>query len=249
MKKLFIILSIFLTLSTFSQAPQHYMSISMGGAIPQGSFASTDRSNGDAGYAQTSFSLSFDAAYFFLPNLGIGGTVSFLNNAINQVTLRDDMIADIKEKYPDIEIPDDTYISFNVSAWNHVNFMVWQQLTLPFGSVAVDLRALGGISWVFPPNAELYFTTKENTEDKIDYRIYWNQRQSVELGYDLGGGLRFDSGNNYIIKLGVDYSYTKTTFQITDEISTPDNPDDGAVRDYTQELKTVQVMVGLGYYF
>ena len=244
MKKLITLLSILLTLSAFSQAPQHYMSISMGGAIPQGNFASTDTTKGDIGYAQTSFSLAFDAAYFFLPSLGVAGTISFLNNAVNQVALRDNIIANIEKNYPDIEIPEDTQISFNFGAWNHVNFLVGPQLTIPFGSIYVDLRALAGVSWVFPPAAELYFANEE-----MDYRIYWDQRQSVNFGWDVGGGFRFDSGRNYIIKLGADYSSTKATFQVTDEISTPDNPNDGSTRDYTQNVATVQVMVGLGYYF
>jgi len=246
MKKLSTILLILLAFSAYSQAPQHYMSISMGAAIPQGDFKSTDPSSGDVGYAQTSFSLAFDGAYFFLPNLGLGGTVSFLNNAVNQVALRDNIIADIEEQYPDFEIPDETYTSFTVGAWNHVNVMAGPQLTLPFGSVSVDIRALAGIVWVFPPSADFYLA---DPEQELDYRIYWDQSQSVQFGYDIGGGFRFDSGRDYIIKLGVDYSSTKVKYQITDEISTPDNPDSGTTRDYTQTLGTVQVMVGLGYYF
>jgi len=218
MKKTITILLILLAFSAYSQEPQHYMSISMGGAIPQGNFASTDTTKGDIGYAQTSFSLSFDATYFFLPSLGVAGTISFLNNAVNQVALRDNIIADIENKYPDIEIPEDTQISFSVGAWNRVNFLVGPQLSIPFGSIYVDLRALAGISWVSPPPAELYFAN-----DEMDYRIYWDQRQSVNFGWDVGGGFRFDSGRNYIIKLGADYSSTKASFQITDEISTPDN--------------------------
>jgi len=103
---------------------------------------------------------------------------------------------------------------------------------------------MAGMAWVFPPSAELYFQTEE-----IDYRLFWDQKQSVAFAYDFGGGLRFDSGRNYIIKLGADYSSKKVTFQVSDEISTPDDPDGGSTRDYTQTLGTVQVMVGLGYYF
>jgi len=243
MKQILTLFIIFLTLGAFAQEYNNFMSISMGGAISRGDFASTDASNPEAGYAESSFSLSFDGAYFFVPNLGIGGSISFLNNAVNQTSLREDIISDIEEKYPDFKIPDDS-VSFSVGAWNHVNFLVGPHVTAPLGRVSIDLRVLGGISWVFPPPAELYVATEE-----LDYRIYWDQRQSVVLAYDLGGGIRFDSGNNYIIRLGIDYIYKKATFQITDQISTPDDPDNTETREHTQPLGTIQAMVGIGYYF
>jgi opacity protein-like surface antigen len=184
--------------------------------------------------------------YYFTPNFGLGGTVAFLNNAVNLPALRDDLIAEIEERYPDIEIPEDAQISFNVGAWNHVNFLVGPQFSLPFGGVAIDLRALAGMSWVFPPPAELYIADESQG---LDYRLYWDQKQSVAFAYDFGGGLRFNTRNNYIIRIGIDYSYTKAKFNINDEITLPGETPDNSTREVTQELGTIQAMIGLGYYF
>ena len=241
MKKILLIIFTVLSCYGFSQHYENFMSISMGGAVPFGDFASTDIENTSAGYAETSLFLSFDGAHLFLPYIGIGGTMTYANNSVDQVSLRTDIIAKIKEQYPDFVIPEDTYISFDAGVWNHVNVMVGPQFTLPLDRLNFDLRALGGLSFIFPPEMQIYLANEDE-----EFRKYFTYQTKVSFGYLFGAAIRYNTSDNMMIRLMADYTYAKTTYTVTDEYEGPGTPDTG---EYEQPIGTWNIGIGIGYYF
>lgn len=228
-----------------SQTSDGFMGIMMGASIPLGDFASTDYDNEQAGYAATSFNLTMDGAYLVNSYLGFGGAVSFSNNSLNTGAVKTNLERYVKENYPDAELPEDlTLISYNLGVWNHVNLMVGPFLTIPANRIHFDFRALGGLAFVFPPESEMYFMTEDD-----EFRTYRDNKGKVSFGYMLGGGIRYTSRKNAIIRLMADYSSTKTTIEITDYHFDIDLPEDNRKTEHTQPMHTVHVGLGIGWAF
>lgn len=221
------------------------MGIMMGASVPLGDFASTDYDNPQAGYATTSFNLTMDGAYLVSSYVGFGGAISFSNNSLNTGDLKKNLERYVAENYPDAELPEDlTYISYDLGVWNHVNLMAGPYLTIPANRIHFDFRALGGLAFVFPPESQMYFVTEDD-----EFRTYRDNKSKVSLGYMLGGGIRYISRRNAILRLMADYSSTKTTIEITDYHLDVDLPEDNRKTEHTQPMRTVHVGLGIGYAF
>lgn len=227
-----------------SQSNDHFMSISMGASFPMDDFSSTSIDNENAGYAETSFGLAFDGAYLFTQNVGIGGNIGFSNNSVARNLLRDNLIQRIEEDYPDFEIPEDTQISFDVGAWNTINLMFGPHLTLPANQLNLDLRALAGFSFVLPPEFNILISNPEE-----DLRRKSAIKRSANFGYLLGGGFRYNTRSNTIIRIMVDYTNTKAKITLTDEVTEDNQTEEQNVRTVNQPISAVFVGIGIGYHF
>ncbi|HOW24197.1 MAG TPA: hypothetical protein PK711_00885 [Bacteroidales bacterium] len=245
MRSLLFTFLILLSQMVHAQTSDGFMGIMMGAAIPLGDFASTDYDNPQAGYATTSFNLTMDGAYLVNDYLGFGGAVSFSNNSLSTGDVKTNLERYVKENYPDAELPEDlTLISYDLGVWNHVNLMVGPFLSLPANRIHFDFRALGGLAFIFPPESEMYFMT-----DDDEFRTYRDNKGKVSFGYMVGGGIRYMSRKNAIIRLMADYSSTKTTIEITDYHIDIDLPEDTRKTEHTQPMHTVHVGLGIGYAF
>jgi opacity protein-like surface antigen len=197
----------------FSQN-ESFMGLSFGYVMPQGDFASNDFSQEGAGYGTNGFLFTFDGAWFPDDYLGIGGSITFINANIDKSKYKDDVVASIAEKYPDLELPDSTEIKFDLGVWRLVNVMVGPHGTFHAGRFNFDLRALAGFSFVFAPGSQLQIFHKEEQLFSTK-RI---KKASPNLGFTLGGGIRYALQNSYVIRLTAEYTGTNATFETTDEI-------------------------------
>jgi opacity protein-like surface antigen len=243
MKTLFIFIFLHLSVFIFAQS-NSYMGILMGASIPMGDFASASLDNDQAGYATTSFNLTMDGAYLPSPYIGVGGAVSFSNNSLNTGDLKNNLKKIIQEDFPDADLPDDVYISYDLGVWNHVNLMIGPHASIPLDRLSIDFRVLGGMSFVFPPESQLYFATEDD-----EFRTYRDNKSTVSFGYMAGTGFRYTSRSNMMLRLMVDYSYTKTTIEITDYHFDIDMEEVVRRTEYTQPMGTIHVGVGIGYTF
>ena len=81
---LFAIALLFLSFRLSAQADNWYFSINMGGCFPVGTFAVTNPSNADAGFALKGFALYLDATYPLSDNWGLKGMVMLNSNSIDR---------------------------------------------------------------------------------------------------------------------------------------------------------------------
>jgi outer membrane protein W len=218
----------------------------MGVSVPLSDFASTDINNEGAGYAQSSFFLSFDGAYLFSPYIGINGMFSFANNTLNTTKVKENLKIRIKEQYPDLIIPDELYISYNLGVWNHIGLQIGPQVTLPMERLNIDLRALGGLSFILPPSDELYFY---NTETGQEFRTISDNKEAVSWGYTLGVGFRYYMSDKYILRFVCDYTYTEAVIEISNNFTEAGLLPDITHTNYTQAMGAIHVGLGIGYHF
>jgi hypothetical protein len=218
----------------------------MGVAVPLGDFSSTDSANKQAGYAQPSFFLGFDGAYLFSPYMGICGKFSFANNTLNTGLLKNNIKSRIHNEYPDLVIPEETYISYNLGVWNHIDLQAGPQVSLPLDRLNIDFRVLGGVSFILAPSNELYFDNKETSQQ---FRTMINSKQIVAFGYTLGTGFRYLTPNNVILRLMVDYTFTNATIEITNSFTDTGLPLDVKKDDHNQSMGNILIGAGIAYHF
>ena len=250
MKK-YLLLTIIITLLTnnIKSQDENFLSLCVGAALPQGTFASKNFSNESAGYATSGFLFGFDMAWFPDDYLGIGGTVTFVNNNIDKKKYEEDLLKRLLEKYPDLELPDNTEIYFDMSEWRYVNLMIGPNGTFNAGKFNFDLRALTGISFVFPPGTELQI--KQSGEQILSTNH--EKKVSLNLGFTLGAGIRYALKNNYVIRLIAEYTGTKGTFDVTEDISKEVIGGDITLEPQTRKVdypvNNIQLGIGIAYHF
>ena len=205
---------VFLFSNSVSAQNESFMGLSFGYVMPQGDFASNDFSQEGAGYGTGGFLFGFDGAWFPDDYLGIGGTVSFINANIDKVKYKEDVVNRFFENHPDIIDPDSTEIKFDLGAWRLVNVMAGPHGTFHAGRFNFDLRALAGFSFVFAPGSQLQIFHKEEQLFSTK-RI---KKASPNLGFTVGGGIRYALQNSYVIRLTAEYTGTNATFETTEEI-------------------------------
>jgi len=238
MKRIALVL-ITVIFSLYTNAQDSFMSISMGASIPFGDYASTNKILG-SGYAGTNFVLNFDGSYILIPFVGIGGTFSFGSNYTDTDALKKQVANIFQELYPTYPIPIDSDIEVTLGPWRYVNLMFGPQFSFPLVVLQLDIRALGGVSFVMPPDRELSITTAEG-----DY-FSSQQGQLVNLGYLIGGGLRFGMRGATSFRISADYYHSKPTLEIENEFL-KDN--DIKIQEYDMSINTLHVAIGLAFNF
>ncbi len=209
-----ITLIIFLISNSLFSQNESFMGLSFGYVMPQGDFASNDFSLEGAGYGTGGFLFSFDGAWFPDDYLGIGGTVTFINANVDKVKYKQDVVDRFHENYPDLIDPDSTEIKFDLGVWRLVNIMVGPHGTFHTGRFNFDVRALVGFSFVFAPGSQLQIF--HNEEQLFSTKRI--KKASPNLGYTVGGGIRYALQNSYVIRLTAEYTGTNATFETTDEV-------------------------------
>jgi len=216
------------------------MSLSMGASIPVGDFADTVDLY-KSGFAGTNFVLNFDGAYFFLPYLGLGGTFSFGSNYGGGEELQKLIIEEIPSKFPELSIPFDTVC--NIGQWNYVNLMVGPQISVLLNNIALDFKALAGLSFITSPEREvtLQLTDGEFTSSQ--------ENRQLNFGYILGSGFRFGVGRSTAIRLSADYFHSKSSFEIKNAYQTNGTHDDLPGDEYKLAINSIHVALGIAYNF
>jgi hypothetical protein len=206
MKKIFGTIVVFLLTMNMMTAQDNYLDMRLGAGIPRSSFSELE---GDSvGYAGTGFMMSFEGNYFFLGTLGVVGSITYGMNFLDEVALQDHLKARFQESFPDVTIPDDATTQWLSKQWNNVNLMAGPVLSFPFSSLKLELRGMAGVSFVMPPEWDLYMAW----EDK-QFHVT-SSGQSARFAWQLGAGLLYKSELGYGFRLGFDYFKTSTRFDV-----------------------------------
>jgi hypothetical protein len=226
-----------------SLAQQSFASISFGASLPQGPYASTgDLSN--SGYARTGGAIKFDAAYFPVSYIGIGGSFSFGSNYANRDSLLQDMITYIEETASSIiDIPEDAEILYGSGFWNYINLFVGPNFSIRASqSLYFDFRALAGMTILRAPDQELRINF-DGTE------IYSRTSGSMlAFGYTGGAAIRVMLNSALALRLGVDYFQSRAKFEYTFDLF------QGVAEDVPPisanfPVRTLELNAGLAYSF
>jgi opacity protein-like surface antigen len=238
--------ALFIGLLTNLQAQnESFLGLTLGGALPQGSFAEKDYTSEQSGYANTGFLFTFDGALFPDDYLGFGATVTYASNNPDKATYKADLIDDILTRYPDLEeYKDDIYFDYGV--WRYLNFHVGPNITANAGPFNFDVRALAGLSLAWPPGHLLQI--KVNEEETFSRKI--TSKATPALGYTVGGGIRYAMKSGYVIRFIAEYSNCKPTFDVIESV---DLDASGNIQEETTEIsmpfKNIQLGIGIAYNF
>jgi len=194
-----------LLMSVTGFAQDDYLDMKFGIGVPVGKFS--DNGLETNGYAGPGFMMSFEGTYF-LGRIGFTGGLTYGMNFLDDVTLQDDITAHLKELFPDVEISPDALVQFVTTPWSNVNALVGPVLSLPVSVIYLEMRAMGGMSFVMPPTWKMDIESGENKLHSM------SSGQSVKLAYLVGAGIAYNSSGNYGLRLGVDYVGTKTSFGV-----------------------------------
>jgi len=241
-------LSVILVFLVFQLKSQNesFVALNVGGAIPQGDFAKNDSVTGGLGYANSGFMFGFDGAFFPDDYLGIGGTITFVNSNIDQAKYKSDLVKHINIEYPDLVIPDSIVVSYNLGAWRYINIMLGPQGTIRAGNFNIDVRALGGVSFVFQPQSLFQVYDAENGTNFSRTR---SDKAKAGFGYTLGAGIRYEFKNNYIVRLSADYTGTKVSYETIDEITNDNGDIVTSTKRTDYSLSNIQIGIGVAYHF
>ena len=218
------------------------MGLCLGTAIPQGSFPNTDFDEETSGYAKTGFLFTFDGAWFPDDYLGIGATVTFASNNIDRTKYKEDLIADIHERYPDF--PEDLDFYYDVDVWKYLNLHIGPNVTVPFGRFNFDIRAHGGLTLAWAPAEELSFKN-----DEIDFNTKRQKKPVPTLGFTVGAGLRYAFQNNFVLRVIGDYSGSKPTFETTEIVIDNNGIPEEKTTKVDFPINNIHVGIGIAYNF
>jgi opacity protein-like surface antigen len=244
MRKAICILILFLAGASLQlMAQQNFASISFGASLPQGDYAATGDLSSN-GYANTGGVIKFDAGYFPVSYIGIGGSFSFGSNYAKRDSMVNDLISYIEENASGIpDIPDDAEILYGTGFWNYINLFIGPQFSIRASQqLYFDFRFLGGLSIVRPPDQELRITYDGN---EIYTRTSHN---NAAFGFTTGGGIRYKFNDVLALKLSVDYVQTTAkstyTFDLFDGVI-----DDVPPIDAEFKIQALEISAGLAYSF
>ncbi len=218
-----------MSVTGFSQ--DNYLDMKFGVGIPVGDFSNKELET--TGYAGPGFMMSFEGNYF-LGVIGFSGSLTYGMNFLDDVALQNDITQHLQELFPDVELPPDAKTQFVISQWSNVNALVGPVLSLPVvPALRVEVKAMGGVSFVMPPTWQLYIQTGDGQLHSESYG------QSVKGAYLLGAGITYKSSGTYGIHLGMDYVGSKTNFKLNYAFI------EGDVENPPYQTKTVKIPVNM----
>ncbi len=224
---------------------ESFLGLTLGTALPQGTFAEKDFSNPEAGYAQTGFLFTFDGALFPDDYLGFGATVSYGSNNPDKEKYKADAIDDLITRYPALEdLIDNIYFDYGV--WRYLNFHAGPNITANAGRFNFDVRALAGLSLAWAPDQLLQI--KENDEETFSRRI--NTKAIPTLGFTVGAGIRYALSSGYVLRVIAEYSNCKPKYDVTESFDIDDNGDlELQTTEVSMPFKNIQLGIGIAYNF
>lgn len=239
-KTITLLIPVILGLDLYSQ--DSFLGLSMGASIPFGEYASSSDPFTD-GYAGTNFVLNFDGSYIVVPFVGIGGTFSFGSNYADEESFKETILTGLNDKYNQISFPsiENAEFEINMGRWTYVNLMFGPNISVPLSFIHIDLRALGGISFLTPPEREATITWPG---DQISTS---QSTQVIHFGYLLGAGLRIARRGTTGIRLAADYYSCNPNMEITTEH--PLIADQEETIGFDLPIHTLNITLGLSFNF
>jgi hypothetical protein len=178
----------------------NYIGFFAGASTPLGDFSKTKTGslnnwNNNSGFAKTGFAFGVEGAYYFLPKLGLAGTLYYSNHG--GFSKAD--AAKLGDSYTDAFGVDESTVKTS-GTYSSVNVMLGPQLSFPINKLTVDVRALGGIIQSLS-TPEMTVQLEDNTSTLLKQK----SSTATALGWQVGAGLRYAITNKLGLMLRADY--------------------------------------------
>jgi opacity protein-like surface antigen len=213
--------------------------VAFGASFPTGDFANNDFTNPSSGFAQIGFNLNLQYAYKFNEYLGLGAAVTGDVHNYDYSAVKEGLREDFESVFQDID-----EIFVNTRQWASGGILAGAAFSLPLSSrLALDLRVLGGFLYVHSPELSIEVVSTTNPGFFII-----DDDKAVTFAWDFGAGLRYDiRGKKYII-LQYDYQGSRPKFKDQKSYLILDDEVIEDSQTYTQDIRVMNLTVGLGYY-
>ena len=241
MRKYFIGLCFFAGAVVYGQ--QNFASISFGVSLPQGAFASTD-DLATGGYAKEGGVIKFDAGYFPVSYFGIGASFAFSSNYGIREEIQRSMIDHIESNATNpTPIPPEANIVYGSGFWNNVSLFIGPHFSIRATQrLYFDIRALGGLSIVRPPDQELL--VELNGENYHSYV----ENSRLAFCFTGGAGIRVKLNEDLALRFGADYIRTRSKFDYNFDLFAGLADDIPPIHsDFA--VQTIELTLGLAYAF
>lgn len=234
---------LFLSTSLFSQN-ESFLGLCLGAAFPQGTYADKEFHTEGAGYAETGFLFTFDAAIFPDDYLGFGATVTYGSNNPDKEQYKQDLVEDLLIRYPDLEEIQDS-IYFDYGTWRYLNIHVGPAFTVNAGPVNFDFKFLAGLSLAWAPSQLVQVNWGENSfSRKVE------DKAIPTIGYTVGTGVRYSFKSGYVVRVIAEYTNFKPTITIEEDVLLSiSEGTEVTTRDVQMPIKNIHVGIGIAYNF
>ncbi|HEY8937795.1 MAG TPA: outer membrane beta-barrel protein [Cyclobacteriaceae bacterium] len=178
----------------------NYIGFSAGVSTPSGNFSKTETGslnnwNNKAGFAKTGFAIGVEGAYYFLPKLGLAGTLYYSNHG--GFSKAD--AAKLGDSYTDAFGVDESTVKTSGS-YSSVNVMLGPQFSFPINKLTVDVRALAGIIQSLS-TPEMTVQLEDNTSTLLKQK----SSTATASGWQVGAGLRYALTDKLGLMFRADY--------------------------------------------
>jgi opacity protein-like surface antigen len=228
---------------------ENFLGLCFGGAIPQGSFSENTRTDSTSviGYANNGFMFSFDAAYFPDDYLGIGATVTFASNNPDKKKYKDDLINSIVGDNQALEDTLRNNIDLDYGVWKYLNIFIGPNVTFPAGRFNIDLRIMGGLTLAWQPSQ----TIDINYPEQGSFSRKIEDKPVPTFGFSAGGGVRYAFKSGYVLRFIAEYSNSKPTFEVIDQITYDQEVESFVTTQKKIEMpiKNIHLGIGIAYNF
>lgn len=213
------IVLLLLPLLSSAQPDNWYFSLTMGGCWPVNSFAVTDPSVNNAGFAKNGFALNLDATYPLSNHWGLKGMVSLNTNPVDRNGMGTMMENRMKQQVPFSETQRD-YLTLTVNSWMTNSIIFGPVFTINFDRFAWDFQAMAGMNVTYLPDQQLLL---QDPTKNWEYLQHNTNNINLSMAYLAGTAFRFKVSEKVQLKLGVDYQRSQSTNNWEEIKSTKNN--------------------------
>ena len=238
--KNYIIVAIALIGSVFSSigqeelANKYFLGVNGGYSNLSGNLIKNDYADSSSGFANSNgINIGLEGGYFIKKNFGIAAVISTSSFSSNGLQALSDGFQE------DFEVDSITLTASG--KYSAYNFLVGPIFSYPKGKFTFNAKVLGGLVYMLTPEY------KVDIEDQLDATFYQRSAKVTTFGIQTGLSLQYSISNNLGLKFGIDYSFSRPNFSITN-----DNRDVNVGRkitEYYQAFTTFTSNLGIVYSF
>ncbi|AYB34847.1 outer membrane beta-barrel protein [Chryseolinea soli] len=204
MKTKFIIfcaLSVLISFSSIAQdRAKNFIGFTLGASIPTGDFAKAEAGtfnnwNNKAGFANTGFAAGVEGAYYFLPHIGVGGTLYYAQHGGFSQT----DAAKLGASYTDAFGVDASTVTTSGN-YSSLNLMAGPYFSFPVNKFTFDIRLLGGLLKSLS-TPEMTVVLEDNTAAPLQQ----NSSTGSAFGWQVGAGFRYTLTDKLGLMFRADY--------------------------------------------
>ena len=199
-----------------------------------GNFVKSDYADSSSGFAYSNgLNFGLEGGYMIKKNFGIAAVISTSSFASYGLQSLSDGYQE------DFEVDSITLTASG--KYSSYNFMVGPMISYPIGKFTFNAKVLGGLTYMITPEY------KVDIEDQLDATFYQRSSSAATFGFQTELSIDYSLSDNLGLKLGIDYSYAKPSFTITNE-----NREVNVGRkitEYNQAFTALNTHLGIVYSF